>query len=618
MATNAPYYQMRAGQLSTNANNPNVAAQDCTSQDREHVHTSPTAIEHPIVNHQLPPCIERASRQVEADGHQNTFEDNHNLVELLEAATTAADQASLAMAPSETASVVPVPQSKSKRKRSSTPPTDAPTPSHATFEARTSSTAKNHRTDPLSDSPNIQATDKDTSIGSPTSHTSPSPSRQALLTDARAAGVHSAAALFRRTSSLTTRKYTRPPMSKLFMSLNITPENFIALQALAKTYMLSPAHPERQSCVGNRGKGDTDLVKLRLFNCVRDFLADGGVGERFFGEHVEKPGERESSEAAAALGEEGGKGEKLVWPKDGNKIISLVTPLMRRMVTNERQRLYAIDTRKGGRKSEKEDNVEAGNHSNSPGASAHEVEQHLHTALDPTLERPNALQRSSSPTLSPAMASVYPPNTTAPPPSDPQILSSPASTLATLPNNSAEPHLTHINIFLTYTPSNTKQSIKLDEKRISTTRPAHLTFYNYNAFVEQVNSMASQAEMRHPSLHVPGSTCMTTEIGDSENLRGLAAAANALQPDKDDQQPRLPTPTHPHFTVKTIGPLGWQVVDNAETWYHVLTERAFATWADGVCNFIVELGGTAQVQSPAGKERRVSEQMDGDVQMEGV
>jgi hypothetical protein len=139
-------------------------------------------------------------------------------------------------------------------------------------------------------------------------------------------------------------------MSKLFMSLQLSPENFLHLQAQAKAYMLDPAHPERQKCVGNRGKGDTDIVKLRLFNCVRDFLADG-VGEKFFGEDVEKPAEMEAIEAARALGEhEVTTDGKLTWPRDGNKIISLVTPLLRRMVTNERQRMYAIETRKGGGK----------------------------------------------------------------------------------------------------------------------------------------------------------------------------------------------------------------------------------------------------------------------------
>jgi hypothetical protein len=145
------------------------------------------------------------------------------------------------------------------------------------------------------------------------------------------------------------------------MSLQLSPENFLQLQALAKVYMLDTSHPERQNCVGNRGKGDTDMVKLRLFNCVRDFLNDG-VGEQFFGEDVEKPGEKDAIEAARALGEDKtpDPAERLTWPRDGNKIISLVTPLMRRMVTNERQRQYAIETRKGGtKKKDKEGSVEA-------------------------------------------------------------------------------------------------------------------------------------------------------------------------------------------------------------------------------------------------------------------
>ncbi|KAH0538768.1 hypothetical protein FGG08_004656 [Glutinoglossum americanum] len=155
---------------------------------------------------------------------------------------------------------------------------------------------------------------------------------QVAMSDARAAGVHSAAALFRRPSA-SSKKYTRPPMSKLFSSLELSPENFLHLQAAAKGFMLDKNYPERQDCVGSRGKGDTDMVKLRLYNCVKDFLEKEGNGEKFFGKNVVP---------------EGSKKRKFVWPAQKNRIISLVTPLLRRMVTNERQRQYAIETRKGG------------------------------------------------------------------------------------------------------------------------------------------------------------------------------------------------------------------------------------------------------------------------------
>ncbi|KAL2870014.1 DUF3431 domain-containing protein [Aspergillus lucknowensis] len=151
------------------------------------------------------------------------------------------------------------------------------------------------------------------------------------LAEARAVGLHSAAALFRQTS--TNKKYTRPPMSKMFASLELSPENFLHLQAAAKAYMLDDRHPERRDCVGQRGKGDTEMVKLRLWNCVRHFLEVEGNGPRFFGEHVVN---------------EGMPPRTYVWPRDTQKIISLVIPLLRRMVTNERQRQYAVETRKGG------------------------------------------------------------------------------------------------------------------------------------------------------------------------------------------------------------------------------------------------------------------------------
>ncbi|KAH6620448.1 hypothetical protein C7974DRAFT_234301 [Boeremia exigua] len=594
MASNAPYYQMRAGQLPARTNSSNAALQADAPQDGDLDHV-------PI----LPEQSTKTVRRPGADSQSNDFEESHNLVELLEAAATAADQGSVAMYSEK--STPAVLDTQSTRKRLSTP-TGAATPNEMDEE---SSVAKRRRIDPSSTDPNLES---NIIMHSPTPKASPSPSRDSLLVNARAVGVHSAVALFRRTSSNATRKYTRPPMSKLFMSLNITPENFIALQALAKAYMLSPAHPDRQSCVGNRGKGDTDMVKLRLFNCVRDFLTDGGVGEQFFGEHVEKPGERESSEAAAALGEESGGVEKLVWPRDGNKIVSLVTPLMRRMVTNERQRLYAIDTRKGGKKTENEDSVDGHIHHSSP---TPDVEQQFQAVLDPTLQRPTAMQRSPPSTPSTTVVRTDAPSATALSTNSPALAASPKSPLAPLSADAAEPHLTNINIFLTYAP-NASKSIKLDEKRISTTRPAHLTFYNYTAFLEQVTSMVNRAELLHPSIKPPSSSVDTAPAGtrETENLRGLAAAANALQPDRDDQQsqPALSASTSARYTVKTVGPTGWQVIDSAEGWYHVLTERAFATWADGVCNIIVELGAGGSLMSVG----KVGSSLDGEVQMEDV
>ncbi|KAJ5626107.1 hypothetical protein N7510_002416 [Penicillium lagena] len=156
-------------------------------------------------------------------------------------------------------------------------------------------------------------------------------SMPAPSTEARAVGVHSAAALFRQPSS--NKKYTRPPMSKLFTSLELSPENFLHLQAAAKAYMLDERHPDRRECVGQRGKGDTEMVKLKLWECVRNFLEGEGNGEKFFSKNVvnENMGPR-----------------TYVWPDHQAKIIALVIPLLRRMVTNERQRQYAIETRKGG------------------------------------------------------------------------------------------------------------------------------------------------------------------------------------------------------------------------------------------------------------------------------
>lgn len=399
MAANAPYYQVRAGQFINATNNPNAVPPQFVPEDDEYDLSAAAAAAAAAAASPLDPLhpslySEHPARQASAD---NTFEESHNLAELLEAATTAqaAGQPVQAMNVDDMVEAGPGAQSKGKRKRaSSSPAADAA----AAYQTDDVLGAKRRRVDVPTD-PQLQ--DGNRNLRSDSEQANVLPSSEALLNNAPTAGVHSAAALFRRSSERTSRKYTRPPMSKLFMSLQLSSENFLQLQAQAKTYMLDTAHPERQNCVGNRGKGDTDMVKLRLFNCVRDFLNDG-VGEHFFGEHVEKPGEREAIEAARALGEEKlpGSEARLIWPRDGNKIISLVTPLMRRMVTNERQRQYAIETRKGGaKKKEKEGSVEASFQQVDSGT-GQDIEQHLQSAFDPNLVQPNQVSQPPSPSTS--------------------------------------------------------------------------------------------------------------------------------------------------------------------------------------------------------------------------
>jgi hypothetical protein len=400
MVTNAQYYQRRAGQIASTPNSTNATPSHTAPEDDEH---EPSAAANMSSSHEhdIASSPRHTSCQTLADTPVNTLEENHNLAELLEAATTAAGQAVQAMDAHDAVKATTERRDKGARKRVSIPPTGNV---DELARSDTAVASKRRRVD-LSTDPQLQSTPHESRSSSKS--TSVPLSGESLLNDARAAGVHSAAALFRRTSEKTTaRKYTRPPMSKLFMSLQLSPENFLQLQAQAKTYMLDTTYPERQSCVGNRGKGDTDMVKLRLFNCVRDFLNDG-AGEQFFGENVEKPGERDAIEAARALGEDEapGFGDRLTWPSDGNKIVSLVTPLMRRMVTNERQRMYAIETRKGGaKKTDKEGSVEAQQVSSSPSGRTSQrdnVDQPSVPAFDPTLDQIS--QPTSSAVSTPVM-----------------------------------------------------------------------------------------------------------------------------------------------------------------------------------------------------------------------
>lgn len=357
MEANPPYYQTTPRRHFTADANANPFP----GVDPEYDIPSATALAPP--HHVFHPGEHGSENDIEhiAGGGANgshinhSLEGAHDLHGLVEAATTAANLAAEAMTLESSQNQSSTRgnnnhSTRGKRRRASTPTSDNDNDNNANANTQNAQ----------GEGPNPRKRAR-TQLSHPPTTTDPQmqtrASSDSLLGEARAAGVHSAAALFRQASSKggPKRKYTRPPMANLFMSLRLTPENFLQLQARAKAYMLDPAHPDRQSCVGNRGKGDNDMVKLKLFNCVRDFLVEG-VGEQFFGEGVEVLAEEETVEAARALGQVGvgGQEERLVWPRDGNKIISLVTPLLRRMVTNERQRVYALQTRKGGGKKNEE------------------------------------------------------------------------------------------------------------------------------------------------------------------------------------------------------------------------------------------------------------------------
>ncbi|GAB7345224.1 hypothetical protein MBLNU457_3598t1 [Dothideomycetes sp. NU457] len=152
---------------------------------------------------------------------------------------------------------------------------------------------------------------------------------------ARLAAAQPGPAIFRAPSG---KKSTRPAVAKEFRNLELCPESFHKMQAYAKKYMLDPEYPERKTYVGNRGQTDNAQIRHDLQKCVREFLEEG-PGEEFFGADSADPnGDGERS---------GGNSRSFSWPADKELIIQLCSPLLRRMIVNERQREYALKTRRG-------------------------------------------------------------------------------------------------------------------------------------------------------------------------------------------------------------------------------------------------------------------------------
>jgi hypothetical protein len=620
---NAPYYQLprqftTAGNIGTGTNAHFAPDDDYDLSASETPGNGPASL-YPVDQ----------SQDTNAQG--NTAEENRQLAELLEAANTAEPMNIDVNMDGNTS----LGGGGGKRKRMSS----TPVPEGSDVARDVPSGPKRARIDMPTD-PSLQRSDTNAQTFYSNSTSNALHSSSATLSDARAAGVHSAAALFRRSSKETSRKYTRPPMSKLFMSLQLTPENFLHLQAQAKVYMLDPSHPDRQSCIGNRGMGDTDMVKLRLFNCVRDFLNDG-AGEQFFGEHVEKPGESDSMEAARALGEkEVGQESKLVWPRDGNKIISLVTPLLRRMVTNERQRMYAIETRKGGIK-RKEGSVERMSMGRDLRAEYQRQEREqrqrtlepMNTSTPPPDLHPVQVQTQSQQSHPPSPNSPVPlPDVTPrvmssqslPPPSseDHDVLSIITRLNAGIPSlasnelplpipSNSEPILHTINIYLT------KCGIKLRPiKRVENDSKV-LFEYTLVELKQEIGLLIQLGMSTYPALR-PKDVGMGPEA-----LRGLAVAATEMG--SGERSPSAETPladvsngtvsqlpwspasptaqvpstmVHPEslpYTVQAMRSTGLLYIKHLdgrwdeETWVQVKKDVGHAVWAAGVMTLVVDL-----------------------------
>lgn len=133
--------------------------------------------------------------------------------------------------------------------------------------------------------------------------------------------------LFRPTKKL--RNSNRPTMGLMFRELQLVPHNYLKLTSEAKAYMLDPNHPERRNVTGERkDSAAQDAARMRLWGSVEDFLKVRGAGEKYFARSVE------------------GRNRTMFWPDDTKVIMMAMMHLMRKMATNEQQRVYANQRRK--------------------------------------------------------------------------------------------------------------------------------------------------------------------------------------------------------------------------------------------------------------------------------
>jgi hypothetical protein len=170
------------------------------------------------------------------------------------------------------------------------------------------------------------------------------------------------------------------------------------------------------------------------------------------------------------------------------------------------------------------------------------------------------------------------------------------------------PYLNNINIFLILAPGGDYESasmtgIKVDEKRITSESADGLDRYTWADFKGEVDRLLGRAAARFREVRQlcvaqrSGSTTAPPPQPDKlkDNLRELAAAANAMQGDSamtDTRAQKLSGASYsslPRHVIKTVGSGGFETIDNALDWEDLLLRRSREVWADGKLNMIVEL-----------------------------
>lgn len=82
-------------------------------------------------------------------------------------------------------------------------------------------------------------------------------------------------------------------MSQLYDKLQVSPEQFLHLQAAAKDYMLDPEHLERRDIIGRRQGAELASIKVKLYKITAAFLEDEGWGMRCWGPDAPRLVERD-------------------------------------------------------------------------------------------------------------------------------------------------------------------------------------------------------------------------------------------------------------------------------------------------------------------------------------
>jgi hypothetical protein len=130
----------------------------------------------------------------------------------------------------------------------------------------------------------------------------------------------------------TPRRSSRPAVDVIFNGTQLAPMPYIKLNDDVHAFMINTDHPERLDIIGTKRRiGSLEAAKNKLHDLAEQFVSEG-AGENFYAPN-------------AYADVPNAPVRTMFWPQNYHDIVRAIKPIMRKVVTNERARVYQANRR---------------------------------------------------------------------------------------------------------------------------------------------------------------------------------------------------------------------------------------------------------------------------------